>query len=191
MCRRAGFAACVLARSGRSGSLGNAMRDFCVHGDARALVKQLDKVRQPQHAVASVLARGGWAAAAGVMAEVDRSYIVLAVNTLQAPNPHRSPPPSPPPTHTNTRARSRRPCDSPSPPERSVQSPRCAPRVIRPPGKTPKPFESIPLAAAALPHLPHHTSRCCLMIWCALRTALWVLRLPALRNTPCMMCCCL
>ena len=71
------------------------MRDFCVRGDARALVKQIDKVRQPQHAVASVLARGGWAAAAAVMAEVDRSYIVLAVNTLQVLYPCR-PPPSPP-----------------------------------------------------------------------------------------------
>ena len=74
----------MLARSGRSGSLGHAMRDFCVRGDARALVKQLDKGRQPQYAVASVLARGGWAAAAAATAEVDRSYFVLAVNTLQA-----------------------------------------------------------------------------------------------------------
>ena len=73
----------MLARSGRSGSLGHAMRDFCVRGDARALVKQLDKGRQPQYAVASVLARGGWAAAAAATAEVDRSYLVLAVNTLQ------------------------------------------------------------------------------------------------------------
>jgi hypothetical protein len=82
-CNRAGFAACVLARSGRSGSLGQAMRDFCVRGDARALVKQLDKGRQPQHAVASVLARSGWAAAAAATAEVDRSYLILAVNILQ------------------------------------------------------------------------------------------------------------
>ncbi len=64
-----------------------------MRGDARALVKQLDKGRQPQHAVASVLARAGWAAAAAVMAEVDRSYIVLAVNTLQARHPCRPPPP--------------------------------------------------------------------------------------------------
>jgi hypothetical protein len=84
VCGRAGFAACVLARSGRSGSLGHAMRDFCVMGDARALLKQLDKGRQPQHAVASVLARKGWTDAAAATSEVDRSYIVLAVNTLQA-----------------------------------------------------------------------------------------------------------
>jgi hypothetical protein len=80
---RAGFAACVLARSGRSGSLGQAMRDFCVRGDARALLKQLDKGRQPQHAVASVLVRKGWADVAAATSEVQRSYVVLAVNTLQ------------------------------------------------------------------------------------------------------------
>ena len=74
----------MLARSGRSGSLGNAMRDFCVGGDARALLTQLDKWLQPQHAVASVLAREGWASAAAATSRVDRSYIVLAVNTLQA-----------------------------------------------------------------------------------------------------------
>ena len=82
-CNRAGFCACVLARSGRSGSLGLALRDFCVRGDARPLVKQLDQGRQPQHAVASVLARGGWHAAAAATADVDRSYLVLAINTLQ------------------------------------------------------------------------------------------------------------
>jgi hypothetical protein len=64
--------------------MGHAMREFCVQGDARALVKQLDKSRHPQHAVATVLARKGWLDAAAVMSEVDRSYIVLAVNTLQA-----------------------------------------------------------------------------------------------------------
>ena len=87
-CNRAGFCACVLARSGRSGSLGLALRDFCVRGDARPLVKQLDQGRQPQHAVASVLARGGWHAAAAATADVDRSYLVLAINTLQVSRTH-------------------------------------------------------------------------------------------------------
>jgi len=95
LAHRAGFAACVLARSGRCGGLGHALRDFCVAGNASALVRQVDRGRQPQHAVASVLARGGWAAAAAAAAEVDRSYLVLAVNTLQAPHPHGTPAPSP------------------------------------------------------------------------------------------------
>jgi hypothetical protein len=88
----------VLARSGRSGGLGHAMRDFCVAGNASALVKQIDRGRQPQHAVASVLAKGGWAAAAAAAAEVDRSYLVLAVNTLQAST---QAPPLPPLHHSN------------------------------------------------------------------------------------------
>jgi hypothetical protein len=90
----------VLARSGRSGGLGHAMRDFCVAGNASALVKQIDRGRQPQHAVASVLAKGGWAAAAAAAAEVDRAYLVLAVNTLQAstqaPPSSFKPSPAPP-----------------------------------------------------------------------------------------------